>query len=205
MMLPDPGDDPPVGGDNEVNGGDGFDVNNGWSDEDVRARTFSDLIHMAFVCDLSRVSTLMYTMAQSHMSTFPIAGFDFDQHEVGHSGFGTQGVSEIIAWHLDLFGYLVAKLRDTPEGAGTLLSNSALVLLHEGGHGYDPGSGSEDSSHSTENMICLCAGGAGGLVQGEHIEAPGLHPVNVLNTAMRAVGVDQDLGEVQGTIPGLTR
>ena len=49
------------------------------------------------------------------------------------------------------------------------------------------------------------AGGAGGLVQGEHIVAPGMHPVNVLNTAMHAVGVTSDLGEVSGEIPGLRR
>ena len=203
MMLPEFGDDPPVGGNNESVGGDGFDTNNGYSQEHIRAQLFADLLHMAFVCDLSRVGTLMYTMAQSHMSTFPIAGFAYDQHEVGHSAHGTEGVSQIISWHLDLFGYLVAKLRDTPEGDGSVLDNSALVMLHEGGHGYDPGSGSENSSHSTENMICLCAGRAGGLVAGEHIPAPGLHPVNVLNTAMRAVGVEQDLGEVTGIIPGL--
>ena len=30
-----------------------------------------------------------------------------------------------------------------------------------------------------------------------------MHPVHVLNTAMRCVGVDADLGEVVGTVPGL--
>ena len=53
-------------------------------------------------------------------------------------------------------------------------------------------------------MAVCVAGGAGGLVQGEHVVATGLHPVNVLNTAMKAVGVDEDLGEVTGTVPGLT-
>ena len=52
-------------------------------------------------------------------------------------------------------------------------------------------------------MIVTTAGRAGGFVAGEHIDGGGLHPVNVLNTAMRCVGVDQELGEVMGTVPGL--
>jgi hypothetical protein len=51
----------------------------------------------------------------------------------------------------------------------------------------------------------LVAGGAGGLVQGEHIVAPASanHTANVLISAMHAVGVEQDLGDVEGTIPAL--
>jgi hypothetical protein len=52
-------------------------------------------------------------------------------------------------------------------------------------------------------MACLVAGGAGGLVRGHHVVANGLHPVNVLISAMHAVGVEQNLGEVNGIVPGL--
>lgn len=203
MMFPDPGEDPPIGGNNSVNGGDGFDVNAGYSDEDTRARVFSDLVHMAFTCDLSRSVALLYTMAQSHMSAYPFTKIPYDQHEVGHSVASTEAVSQILAWQLDQFAYLVAKLRDTPEGAGSVLDNTAMVLLYEGGHGLDPATGDENRTHSTENMIVTVAGRAGGLRSGLHIDGGGLHPVNVVNTAMRAVGVDSDLGEVIGTVPGL--
>ena len=37
QLLPDPGADPAVGGNNTVNGGTGFDVNAGYSDEETRA------------------------------------------------------------------------------------------------------------------------------------------------------------------------
>jgi hypothetical protein len=202
-LLPDPGPDPDIGGPNVNLGGDGFDVNTGYSDEAKRARIFHDLIRMAYVCDMTRSITLLYTMAQSHMNIHPIAGFPYDQHELGHAGgYGTEQMSQVIAWHVDLYAQLVASLRDTPEGAGTVLDNCALVLLHEGGHGL--GEGNVDNlSHSTENMACMIAGGAGGLRRGEHVVAAGLHPANVLITAMHAVGVEQDLGEVSGTVPGL--
>lgn len=203
MVLPDPGEDPPIGGDNASVGGDDFDVNNGYSDEAARARVFSDLIHMAFVCDLTRSVSLTYTMAQSHMSIYPITAIPYDQHELGHGGGTTEDVSRVVAWHVDHFAYLVAKLRDTPEGGGRLLDRCAMVLLHEGGHGFDPASGNENSTHSTENMCCMVAGRVGGLSPGQHIRTDGAHPGQVLNTAMRAVGVDADLGEVSGTIAGL--
>jgi len=113
-------------------------------------------------------------------------------------------VSKTIAWHMKHFAYLVAKMKATPEGGASLLDSSAIVMLHDGGHGLDPSSGSEDSAHSTENMACLIAGGAGGLKPGQHVVAKDKHPANVLITAMNAVGVPTDtLGEVSGTIPAL--
>ena len=42
-----------------------------------------------------------------------------------------------------------------------------------------------------------------GLQGGLHVDGLGRHPVNVLNTAMAAVGVDENLGEVIGTIDEL--
>ena len=82
---------------------------------------------------------------------------------------------------------------------GTLLNNTAMMLIYEGGHGYDALADSYDSSHSTENMACLIAGGAGGLKMGEHIVAPvgQNHPGNAILSAMNAVGVSTNtFGEI---------
>lgn len=203
LQFTDPGPDPAIGGAQEGASGNKFDVNRGWSDEDTRARIFSDLVHMAYTCDLTRSVAMLYTMAQSHMNAHSFSGHAYDMHELGHSGLGTEVQNAAVAWHVDHFGYLVSRLRDTPEGAGSVLDHCAMVLLFEAGHGYDPGSGGEFSTHSTENMAVLTAGGAGGLRQGEHVVAKGAHPVQVLNTAMQAVGVDRELGEVSGVVPGL--
>lgn len=202
-LLPDPGEDPPIGQAQASAGGNDYDTDKSWSNETLRAKVFADLIHMAFVCDLTRSVSLMYTLFQSYLNIHPITGIAYDQHELGHSSHGTAAVSQVIAWHVDQFAYLVSKLRDTPEGAGTLLDSCALVLLHEGGHGFDPGAQASDSSHSTENMACMIAGGAGGLVSGQHVVATDRHPVHVLNSALRAVGIEHDLGQVVGTIPAL--
>jgi hypothetical protein len=206
----DPGVDPAVGGSQGVDssGSNTYSVNLGYSNEEQRAKVLCDLIHMAFTCDLSRVATLMISMFQSHMNMYTPIGVACDLHEIGHHGDpknnSTLGVSKGIAWHVKHFAYLVAKLRDTPEGSGKLIDNTVALLLHEGGHGLDTGANKPNSSHSTENMACLIAGRAGGLKPGKHVVATGMHPANVLVSAMTAVGVPGNaLGEVTGTIPAL--
>jgi hypothetical protein len=198
--------------------GDGFDldVNVGFSGEDVRARLFMDLIHMAFVCDLTRVATLVLTQMQSHMNVKKAFQDMYnitvpnDQHELGHSGNskgGTLKMNQLIAWHVDSFAYLVAKLKDSPEGAGSVLDNSCLILCHEGGHGtgLEKGQIGNITSHSTDNMCALIAGSAGGLRPGQHVRAvTGTHPAQVMISGMKAVGAfgsspsksQESLGEV---------
>src|SRR4029078_8209172 len=94
----------------------------------------------------------------------------------------------------------------TPESVGTMMDNTAVVFLLEGGHCFDPGSGKTWSSHSTENMACLRAGKVGGLKPGLHLQATGLHPAQVLVTAMRGAGYGgSSLGEGSRELPGLAR
>jgi len=210
QKLPDPGADPALGGNQGVDsaGNNTYTTNLGYSGEEQRAKVFCDLVHMALTCDLTRVASLMFSMFQSHMNVYALTGQKCDLHELGHNGDpaskGTLAVSKMIAWHMKHFAYLIGKLRDTSEGAGSLLDNVALVFLHEGGHGLDTATGKTNSTHSTENMAALIAGRAGGLKGGLHVAATGMHPANVLITAMNAVGVSSTtLGEVTGAIPGL--
>lgn len=176
-----------------------------YSQEDARARLYCDLIHMAFACNATQVATMMFTFFQCFMSASQIIGVNMDVHELSHGAGPDMGVARAIAWHMKHFAYLVAKLRDTPEAGGrSLLDNMAVVFLHEGGHGYSPENGGSREPHSTENMVALIAGRAGGLRPGRHVVATGKHPVNVVLSAMNAVGVRTDrLGEVSGVIPEL--
>lgn len=203
----DPGADPMIGSPQANNGTENtYAQNLGYSNEEQRALLFVDLIHMAMVCDLTRVATLQMTMFQSHLNMFPLTGQATDCHELGHGGVpgGTMAMSQGIAWHVKHFARLVQKFRDTREGNGTMLDSSAMVYVFEGGHGYDPEGVKQNSSHSTENMACLIAGRAGGLSPGQHVVAAGRHPANVVISAMKAVGAPTEtLGEVNGSIPQL--
>lgn len=189
--LPDPGADAAVTRDAY-----GGDIEIGYANETQRARVMCDLIHMAFTCDLTRSVSLMFTYVQSFMNVSSIVGVTTDLHELGHGAGSTEDMAGGIAWHVDHFAYLVSRLRDTPEGAGNLLDNTALLLMAEGGNGYDPESGSDGRAHSSERMGCLIAGRAGGLRPGRHVIATGQHPAGVLLSAMNAVGVEGPLGQV---------
>lgn len=217
----DPGADAAVGGDNAGAGSSDIGTNTGYSDEDTRARVFSDLIHMAFVCDLTRSATLQITAFQSHMNVYPVtANLDSpipldrpiraDLHEVGHNGDadfrGQLAVSLCLQWHVGHYAYLLDKLKNTAEGAGTVLDNTALIFMPEAGHGrhLNEPSDTQPKTHSVEDMVLLVAGRAGGLAPGKHIATAGAHPGQCLLSCMQAVGYQGDsFGEVSGTIPDL--
>lgn len=205
-----PGADPTVGNPQGTNaaGENTYATNLGYSDEETRARVFTDLVHMAMACDLTRVATLQYTMFQSHLNMYPLTGHACDLHEIGHNGDpkrrGTKEVSAAIAWHVKHWAALLQKFKDTAEGGADMLANMAIMFVNEGGHGKDTATGEMNSGHSTENMACMIAGRAGGLRPGKHVVATGKHPANVILSAMTALGyTGAALGEVSGTIPEL--
>ncbi|MCA9605024.1 MAG: DUF1552 domain-containing protein [Myxococcales bacterium] len=211
-MLGDPGEDPAIAGVSAVEDADGnpiYDTAQGYSDEERRATVMTDLVRMAFACDLTRAASLMYTREQCYMMAQPLIGEPYDVHALSHHNgpaVKAERMGRMLAWHVKHFARLVRLLRDTPDGVGgTLLDHSALLFLTEGGRGFDPGSGQEGVAHSAENMTILLAGSAGGLRPGRHVRAPEgrNHPVNVTLTAMEAVGVPGGLGDVRGRIDEL--
>lgn len=193
--LPPPGPDPETTTDVYLNGTRPV----GYSGENERVKLLNALLRMAFTCDMTRVATLLYTYAQCCMNAQPLLNFPkvTDLHEIGHGAGTAEQTADTAAWHVRQFAELVAQLRDTPEGNGSVLDNCALVLMFEGGFdGVEP--------HSGKNMMALVAGGAGGLKRGHHVRAVDKHPVNVLLSAMQAVGSTADkLGEIEGRIPEL--
>jgi hypothetical protein len=217
----DPAADPAVGGDNAGAGSDTIATSTGYSGEHERSHLLLDLIHMAFVCDLTRAATLQITAFQSHMNVYPVTGnldspvpltrpIRADLHEVGHNGDadyrGQLAVSLCLQWHIGHYAYLLDKLKASPEGAGSVLDNCAIVFMPEAGHGRHLNTPSDTvpKTHSVEEMVLLVAGRAGGLKPGRHIAAQGAHPAQGLLSCMRAVGVAGDtFGEVSGTIPEL--
>lgn len=224
-VLNDPGADPPVGGNNAGSGAGQIQPGTGYSDEHRRSRILCDLIHMAFVCDLTRAASLQITAFQSHMNVYAIsealgqldgttrpsrwATIRADLHELGHNGDpdnrGQVCSSGLLQWHISHYAYLVDKLRNTPEGGGSVLDNCAVVFTGEAGHGLQLNdASSQNQTHSVEQMAMLVAGRAGGLSPGQHIDGAGRHPVRCLVSAMQAAGYQgNSLGEVSGNISEL--
>src|SRR5262249_30036510 len=113
---------------------------------------------------------------------------------------------DVVAWHVEHFADVVARLKETPDVDGSwMLDNAVIMMGTEGGHGFDPESGTYGGSHSSENMSLLVAGGRHlGLKPGRHIHKNNdAHPAAVIRTAMKAVGVDAALGAVTADVPEL--
>lgn len=219
--LDDPGADTNIGGDNAGSGSDEIQENTGYSGEEERGQIMMDLIHMAFVCDLKETATLQLTAFQSHMNVtaiFPQIAAELgrpdlicraDLHEVGHNGDGENKgqlqVSTMLYWHLRQYAYLVDKLKQTPEGDGTVLDNSVIVFMPEAGHGRQLNNDADEfATHSVEDMVLLVGGRAGGMQPGRHLHGNGAHPGSVLLSAMRAAGYDGDrFGDVTSAFAGL--
>jgi Protein of unknown function (DUF1552) len=207
QLPPDPGADPPVEGsaiEYEGQGGNGA----GYSNEDLRAELMFDMVTMAFACDVTRVAAVRMTWTQCHMQVSDLLGYNNDLHELGHSG-NDDGVADAVGWHVKHVARFIAGLRDSQEQDGSsLLDHTAVLFLLEGGLGYDPEGDRPESPHSTENMIALVGGHAGGLNPngGKHIPTNEMHPAQATISVMNAVGVaeqDETLGEISGKIDEL--
>jgi hypothetical protein len=174
-------------------------------DQEARSQLFIDLIQMALACDLTRVVSLSMTdkltgAGMAHPLWSHIGGLHADvQHESTNEDLDTAN-----RWFVGQYASLLAKLKAVSEGAGTMLDRSVALFCMEGGKGGRAADGGGDQNHSTDNMVMLVGGRAGGLKPGQHIVAPtDAHVATVMNTAMRAVGVSQTLGEIDGYIDAL--
>jgi len=192
----DPGNDPSV--DESTTDADG---SSGWSDEDRRAVVMADLIHMAMACDLSRVASFMIGFLSSAINMKTVIGLNYDAHDTTHSPFSQAagGQSQLLKekvsqFFADPFAYLLQKLHDTPEGGGNMLDNTVAGQLWEHGN---PG------AHNTTSYILPIVGSPSRLKLSQYVNGAGRHPSQVLQTAMAAVGVNEDFGGVPGVIDEL--
>ncbi len=183
----------------------------GYAGEEERAKVMTGVIAKSFACDLTRVATLQFTCAQSFMNVDALVGVKMDLHELAHlstiqggKDVAQQKVMQMYGWHMKHFAALVSQLKGEigPDGR-PVLDHTALVFVNEGGLG--PADGKNPSSHSTDNMMVIVAGGkALGLKPGRHVKGGNQHPAKVVLGAMQAAGVQGNaLGQVNGRFEGL--
>ncbi len=132
------------------------------------AKLQSDLLVHALASGQTRVASYMLSKCQG-LSRFPWLGHTAQRHhEYTHIGVetprGMRILRDICRWHVEEFAYLVAKMKSTPEGDGTLLDHTALVYVHE--H-------AEANAHKNNGLAMIVAGHAGGLKTGMHTKTTG--------------------------------
>ena len=122
---------------------------------DDHAKLMFDLQCLAFQGDITRVTTFMYG-AEQRARMYPEIGLNESHHSMSHHGDNPENLAKyakLCTWHVELFAYLVEKMRNTPDGDGNLLDHSLMMI----GGGMSNG-----NIHSHMDVPIALVGGAGG-------------------------------------------
>ena len=163
------------------------------------ARLMFDLQVLAFQGDITRIVTFQLTRELSNR-TYPEIGVPDPHHPTSHHGNDPEKLAKIAkinTFHVSLFAEFLRKLKETPDGDGSLLDQTVYM--------YGSGMGNP-SLHDHVNLPILVAGGAAaGLRGGQHIRyETGLPLANLHLTLLDRVGVKLDqFGDSTGTIDSL--
>lgn len=145
-----------------------------------------DLQVLAWQGDLTRVMTLMIGREGS-LRTYPEIGVPDSHHPLTHHRNNPafiEKVTQINVYHAQLFTYFIEKLKQTPDGDGSLLDHSMVVY----------GSGiSDGNTHNHTNLPTVVFGRANGrLKTGQHVAYPLGTPITrFFLTATDVMGVPE--------------
>jgi hypothetical protein len=158
-----------------------------------------DLQAIAFQADLTRVATMMVGREGS-LQSYPEIGVPDPHHPLTHhqgNAEWIEKVARINVHHAELFAHFVSRLKNTPDGDGTLLDHSMVVY----------GSAISDGNrHTHEDLPVLLVGRGGGLKTGSHVVYSQQTPMtNLYLTLLDRMGVHpESIGDSTGRIEHLT-
>jgi uncharacterized protein DUF1552 len=154
-----------------------------------------DLQVVAFQTDSTRVITMMMGREGS-MRTYPEIGIPDPHHPLTHHRGNPEWIEKVTtinAMHMQLFAGFVKKMKETPDGDGTLLDHSIIVY----------GSGLSDGNRHTHNDLPVAVVGRGGSLRpGRHVVYPTDTPMtNFYLTLLDRVGVHpEQVGDSTGRV-----
>jgi hypothetical protein len=132
---------------------------------DDHAKLMFDLQALAFQGDITRVTTFMYG-GEQRARMYPEIGLNESHHGMSHHGDNPENLAKytkLCTWHVQLFAYLVEKLQNTPDGDGTLLDHSLLMI----GGGMSNG-----NIHSHMDVPIALVGGGAKIRGNQHLATP---------------------------------
>jgi len=155
-----------------------------------------DLTALAFRADITRVATLLgardltgrtYPFPKSEL--FPEGGVSVSFHGGSHHQDDPAQIkrySQLNRYHVSTMAYLAKKLKDTPDGDGTLLDHSLIV------YGTNMGNSNQ---HQHYDVCHVLVGGANGQLKGgRHLAYPRktVTTGNLLLSILDMYGIHQD-------------
>jgi hypothetical protein len=168
-----------------------------------------DLAVQAMACGLTKVAVVQASQHTSEliMSRFPGTpiykpGFDMRSHQASHYGVSSDPkFDEYVkqrTWFATAFAHVLEQLAARPEGSGTMLDHSLVLLCSEI---------SDGNTHSHDDMPFVLAGGGGGTIRtGRLLDYGGRRHSDLLGSIAHAMGETsiQTYGQGgMGLLPGL--
>lgn len=169
----------------------------GSSDVRTRVKNMSDLMVLAFQCDLTRVISFMLGNAGSNR-VYEFLGIGEGHHQISHHQDNPANfamLQTIGTWEVEQLSYLLQELKRRQDPDGTpLLDNTVVFFSSEIEDG---------NSHSHRNMPILLAGKAGGALRpGRHIRYEREQKVgDLFISLLQASGVQVSSFGDDGTAP----
>ena len=123
-------------------------------------RAMSDLVALAFSCDVTRIVSIQFTGSVGY-TVFNTVGATMGHHDMSHDAAQNDMIDTTTVFTMQQLAYLLERLQMTTEGTGNVLDNSCLYASSDASSGL---------THSTEDMPVIVAGGGGGA-----LVHPGVH------------------------------
>jgi hypothetical protein len=168
-------------------------------DYEEHIKLMYDLMALAYQTNVTRVVTFMISREVSNR-TYPQVGVTDGHHAISHHQNRAEKMEKnvrIQTYNISQFGYFLEKLKNTPDGDGSLLDHSMLL------YGSNM---SNSNAHDHFPLPNLVIGGAAGRMKGgRHLKYPDHTPMtNLLVTMLDKVGVKQEsLGDSSGLLSNL--
>jgi hypothetical protein len=161
------------------------------------AQLMYDLQALAFMTDTTRVSSFKLGRDVSS-KLYPDSGVKTTFHSLSHHGEVPAKIHEFAqlnAYHVSTVAPFLEKLKNTPDGDGSLLDHSLIMY----------GSPMGDSHvHAHNRVPVFLAGHAGGTIKGNHhLKTPeGTPMANLMLTMLRRMGVNdvESVGDSTGEL-----
>jgi Protein of unknown function (DUF1552) len=156
-----------------------------------------DMQVLAFAAEITRVSAFKMSRDTSNR-LFPESGVKEAFHTLSHHRETPELVAEFAKlnrYHVSLIPYFLEKLKNSPDGDGSLLDHTLIL------YGSPMG---DSNTHNHRNVPLFLAGHANGAVKGNlhYIAKPETPQANVLLTVMRRLGVDMaSVGDSTAELP----
>jgi hypothetical protein len=163
-------------------------------------RLLLDLLALAYQTDMTRISTFMMSKEQTGRS-YPEIGVPDGHHPVSHhqnDPAKLEKLAKINTYHMNQFAYFLDRLRNTPDGDGSVFDHSLFVYR----------SGMSDSNlHFQLDLPTLMVGGVAGTAKGgRHRKYNNTMPIaNLWVTVLNKVGVPTEkFGNSTGSVEYLS-